>query len=190
MIRTLALAAWLLAPLALAEPWDLDPDHATARFAVKHLGIAEVHGTLGDVKGTVELNEADLTQSKVEVTIETKDVDSRNKKRDAHLRSKDFLDVRKHPLITFKSTRVEKDGEGYKVTGDLTIRGVTRSVVLAATVTPAVLNPFENAVTRGVRAQTTINREDFGLSWNATLEKGFLVGREVQVFIDAELKKR
>lgn len=190
MIRTLALAAWLLSPLALAEPWELDPGHSSARFAVKHLGIAEVHGTLGEVNGTVDLNEADLTQSKVEVTIETKDVDSKNKKRDTHLRSKDFLDVRKHPVITFKSTKVEKDGEGFKVTGDLTIRGVTRSVVLSATLTPPVLNPFERSTVRGVKAQTTLNREDFGLTWNATLEKGFLVDTEVRVFIEAELKKR
>jgi polyisoprenoid-binding protein YceI len=190
MTRLLALAALLAAPFALAEPWEIDPGHSAARFAVKHLTVADVNGTLGDVKGTVELDEQDLTHSSVEVTIDTHALDTRNKKRDAHLKSKDFLDVRKHPAITFKSTHLEKKGDDFLVTGDLTIRGVTRSVVLTAQLSAPVQNPFDKTVTRGVKAEGRINREDFGLTWNAIVEKGYLVDREVRLFIDAELRKR
>jgi polyisoprenoid-binding protein YceI len=191
MTRTSALAAALLfAPLALATPWEVDPGHSSARFSVKHLTVAEVHGALGEVKGTVELDEADLTRSRVEVTIDARAIETRNLKRDAHLRSKDFLDVRKHPAITFKSTRVERVGEDLKVTGDLTLRGVTRPVVLEVKLSAAIANPFDKTLTRGVKATATIDREAFGLVWNAPVEKGFLVDQKVQVFIDAELRKR
>jgi polyisoprenoid-binding protein YceI len=190
MKTLLASALALFAATAQAAPWDIDPEHATARFLVRHLTVADVTGTLGDVTGSVELNEQDLTQSTVQVSIDTREVDSRNKKRDAHLRSKDFLNVKQFPAITFKSTKVEKADGGLKVTGVLTIRDVARSVTLAATVSDAVQNPFDRTTTRGVKATTTLKREDFGLTWNATLEKGFLVGSDVQVVLDLELRRR
>jgi polyisoprenoid-binding protein YceI len=190
MIRSVVVAALFLSSLAWAEPWEIDSGHSTARFAVKHLTIADVHGTLGAVKGTVELDLAEPARSSVEVTIDARAVDTRNLKRDAHLRSKDFLDVRKHPAITFKSTRVERVGEDFKVTGDLTIRGKTQSVVLDVRLSRPVQNPFDKSTARGVRAEAKLSRGAFGLTWNATVEKGFLVDDEVRVFIDAELQKR
>lgn len=190
MKSLLAGSLVLLASSASAAPWDLDPGHSSARFAVRHLTIADVVGTLGDVTGTVDLDEANPAASKVVVSIETGAVDTRNKKRDAHLRSKEFLDTRKFPAITFESTKVEKAGEGFKVTGDLTIRGVTRSVTLDVTLSGPVKNPFDRSTTRGVKATTALKREDFGLAWNATLEKGFVVDSEVRVTIDAELRRR
>jgi polyisoprenoid-binding protein YceI len=189
-MRALALAVVLWSAAAWAEKWELDPGHSSARFAVRHLTVADVNGTLGDVSGTVELDAADLTRSSVEVRIDARAVDTRNQKRDAHLRSKDFLDVRKFPAITFKSTKVEKDGEGLKVTGELTIRGVTQTVELQVKVSAPVVNPFDKEVTRGVRATAVLKRSAFGLSWNAAVEKGFVVDDEVRVTIDAELRRR
>lgn len=189
-MRALVLAVALFGAAAWAEPWEFDPGHSSARFAVRHLTVADVNGTLGEVTGKVELDAADLTRSSVEVRIDARAVDTKNLKRDAHLRSKDFFDVRKFPAVTFKSTKVEKDGEGLKVTGELTIRGVTQTVELQAKVSEPVVNPFDKEVTRGVRATAVLKRSAFGLSWNAVVEKGFVVDDEVRVTIDAELRRR
>lgn len=187
MTKTCWAVLALFAPAAAAETWEIDPGHATARFEVRHLGIADVQGELGDVTGKVELDEADLARSTVEAQIDARAIDTRNPRRDAHLRSKDFLDVRRFPTISFKSTRIDREGELWRVQGDLTIRGVTRRVTLEASLTPPVKNPFDRTVRRGVRATTAIKREDFGLTWNATLERGFLVGSEVRIALDLEL---
>jgi polyisoprenoid-binding protein YceI len=189
-MRALALAVVLFGAAAWAEKWEVDTGHSSARFAVRHLTVADVNGTLGDVTGTVELDAADLARSSVEVRIDARALDTRNLKRDAHLRSKDFFDVRKFPALTFKSTKVEKDGDGLKVTGELTIRGVTQTVELQAKVSEPVVNPFDKEVTRGVKATAVLKRSAFGLSWNAAVEKGFVVDDEVRVTIDAELRRR
>jgi polyisoprenoid-binding protein YceI len=181
----------LAAPFAFASTWEIDSAHASANFSVRHLMVSNVKGTMGKVTGKVELDDGDITKSTVDVTIDVKGINTKEPKRDDHLRSKDFFDVEKFPNITFKSTKVEKAGDKLKVTGDLTIRGTTKPVTLEAMVTNEVKNPFTKATTRGVTATAKINRKDFGLTWNVALEAGgVMVGEEVEISVDAELIKQ
>lgn len=187
MLSVLLLAA----PFAFASTWEIDSAHASANFSVRHLMVSNVKGTMGKVTGKVELDDGDITKSTVDVTIDVKGINTKEPKRDDHLRSKDFFDVEKFPNITFKSTKVEKAGDKLKVTGDLTIRGTTKPVTLEAMVTNEVKNPFTKATTRGVTATAKINRKDFGLTWNVALEAGgVMVGEEVEISVDAELIKQ
>jgi polyisoprenoid-binding protein YceI len=174
---------------ALAGEWELDASHTTVQFNVKHMMVTNVHGQFQKASGTVSLDERDPTHSTIEVTIDPASVDTREPKRDAHLRSPDFFDVAKYPTITFKSTRVEKaDGGRLKATGDLTLHGVTKAVtLLVEPISAAVKNPWGMLV-RGVSASGKLSRKDFGLTWNKALDAGgVLVGDEVQLQIDAEL---
>ncbi len=191
--RTLAtsFAFALAAGTAGAAEWTIDPAHTTAGFAVKHLMVSTVHGAFGKTTGTVSLDEKDPTKSSVDVTIDASTIDTREPKRDAHLKSADFFDVAKFPNITFKSTKVEKDGANYKVTGDLTMRGVTKPVVLTVVgPTGPSKSPWGQTV-RAVSASGKINRKDWGLNWNKALEAGgVLVGEDVTLEIEAELVKK
>lgn len=185
----LAIAAPALA-LAQAETWDIDPAHTLSGFTVRHLVISNVRGEFGKTTGVVKLDEKDVTRSSVEATIDTTTLDTRVADRDAHLKSPDFFDVAKHPTITFKSTRVEKAGEGkLKVTGDLTMKGVTRPVVLDVLGPTSVIQDPMGARRRGLVATTMVNRRDFGLNWSKTVEAGPVVGDEVKIEIEAELVK-
>jgi len=191
-------ASTLPAPVASASAptttWDIDTAHATAGFKVRHLMLAHVRGHLGPVTGTVLIDERDLSRSRVDVSIDARGIDSREQKRDEHLRSADFLDVANHPTVTFRSTRVEAPrglAGDLRVTGDLTIRGVTRPVTLEVeALPPTVKDPWGNA-RRGVSARGRINRKDWGLEWNMALEAGgVVVGDEVALEIEAELVAR
>lgn len=189
----LALLAVLLAPaLALGETaaWDLDPAHTHSGFTVRHLVINNVRGEFGKTTGKVVLDDKDVTKSSVEAVIDVTTVDTRVQARDDDLRSPNFFDAAKFPTITFKSTKVEKAGKGkLKVKGDLTIRDVTKPVVLEVTgPTGAIKDPM-GTLRRGVNATTTINRKDFGLTWSKTIEAGPVVGDTVKIEIDAELVK-
>lgn len=187
-LLTTAAALSVTLPAAAGD-WAIDSSHVTAQFSVRHMMVSTVRGQFEKVTGTVKLDEADLTKSVVDVTIDAASIDTREPKRDEHLRSPDFFDVKKFPALTFKSTKIEKAGAGkFKVTGDLTIRGVTKSVVLAVEGPGAAQkNPWGGLV-RGVTATAKINRKDFGLTWNKALEAGgVLVGEEVEILIDAEL---
>ncbi len=190
--RIAAVLVLALPGLALGatSTWQLDPAHTHAIFGVRHLVITTVKGEFGKTTGTLVLDEADVTKSKVEATIDVTTLNTREPKRDEHLRSPDFFDVAKHPSMTFKSTRVEKAGEGkLKVTGDLTLRGVTKSVTLdVAGPTPEIKDPWGN-VKRGVSATGKINRKDFGLNWSKAIEAGPVVGDEVTIEIESELAK-
>ncbi|MCC6334643.1 MAG: polyisoprenoid-binding protein [Myxococcales bacterium] len=191
MKKLLVCAVLLASPFAFASTWDIDAAHASGNFSVRHMMVSNVKGTLGKVTGKVELDDADITKSKVEVSIDVKGINTREQKRDDHLRSKDFFDVEKFPAITFKSTKIEKAGDKLKVTGDLTIRGATKPVVLDVTLTPEVKNPFSKATTRGVTGTAKLNRKDFGLTWNVALEAGgVLVGDDVEISVEAELVKQ
>ena len=188
----LILAALSLPALAQASTWEIDPAHTNAHFAVKHLVISTVRGHLGKVTGTVTLDESDPTKSSLQATIDAAGVDTDNDKRDEHLKGPDFLDVAKHPTLTFKSKKVEKIADDhYKVMGDLTLRGVTKEVALDVKgSTKPLTDPFGN-VKLGGEATTTIHREDFGVSWSKTLDGGGLVvGDDVDVMIDVELLKK
>jgi len=180
-------------PLAArATTLEIDLAHSTAQFSVKHLMVSNVRGEFTKLTGTVELDEQDITRSRVQATIDASTIATRDEKRDAHLKSADFFDVEKYPTITFKSTSVQKAGKGkLKVTGDLTLHGVTRQVVLDVEGPSAeAKDPWGN-VKIGANASTRINRKDFGLTWNTALEAGgVLVGEEVAITLDLELTKK
>jgi polyisoprenoid-binding protein YceI len=169
--------------------WQIDPAHAAAHFSVRHLMISNVRGEFSKLSGAVVLDPADLTRSTVGVSLETASINTREPQRDEHLRSADFLDVANHPTITFRSKRIASGGpENYKLTGDLTIRGVTQEVTFDVEgPTPAVKDPWGNVRT-GITAAAKINRKDFGLVWNALVEGGgVMVGDQVSITIEAEL---
>ncbi len=192
-VRVVAVALAIAPAFALGQvsTWTLDPAHSHASFSVRHLLISNVRGEFSKLSGTVTLDEKDVTKSKVEATVDATTIDTREQKRDDHLKSPDFFDVAKYPTMTFKSTKVERDGkDGLKVTGDLTIRGVTKPVVLKVSgPTPEVKDPWGNA-RRGVSASTKLDRFDYGVAWNALLEGGgAVVGKEVSIEIEAELIK-
>ncbi|MDA8399456.1 MAG: YceI family protein [Actinomycetota bacterium] len=166
--------------------FKLDPSHIEIGFAVRHMMVAKVHGRFAKADGTVVIAE-DPTNSTVEVTIETASIDTREENRDAHLRSPDFLDVERFPTMTFRSTEVRRAGQGrWNVVGDLTIRDVTKPVALDTTFEGVVQDPYGNQRI-GVSAVAEIDREEFGLTWNAALEAGgMVVGRQVKIEIEAE----
>jgi len=167
--------------------WVIDPAHTTVEFAVKHMMVTTVRGRFGQVSGTIELDEEDLTRSSAEVTIPVASIDTREEQRDAHLRSADFFDAENHPNMTFRTRSIERAGEDeYRVTGDLTIRGVTREVVLDARLEGRAKKPTGEEVI-GLTASTSIDREDYGLKWNVALEAGgWLVGKEVRISLDVQ----
>ena len=173
---------------AKAALWEIDSAHTSAQFAVRHLMVSTVRGSFSKVSGTLEYDGKDLATLKADVTIDVASVNTGIEKRDEHLRSADFFDVAKFPTMTFKSKKAEKAGEGkFKLTGDLTIHGVTKEVTLEVEgPAPVVKDPWGNTKT-GATATVKINRTDFGLKWNAVLEAGGVaVGEEVSITIDIE----
>ncbi|HWB86306.1 MAG TPA: YceI family protein [Bryobacteraceae bacterium] len=154
--------------------------------------ISDVKGEFSGISGSIEFDPANLGASRVEAAINAATVSTRESQRDKHLKSTDFLDVRRYPVITFRSTKIISTGEGsYTLTGDLTIRGVTREVVLQVeSLTPEIKDP-DGQFRRGASAGTRIERKDFGLTWNAVLESGgFLVGDDVDITIDVEMVRK
>jgi polyisoprenoid-binding protein YceI len=171
--------------------YTIDPAHSSAQFSVRHMMISNVRGSFGAVKGTVVYDPEDPSASAVEAQIDTGTISTMDDQRDAHLKSADFLDVAQYPTITFKSRKVEPAGsDEWKVTGDLTIHGVTREVALKVEGPSAeTKDPWGN-IRLGASASTKIKRSDFGLTWNATLETGgFLVGDELKIELEVSLIK-
>jgi polyisoprenoid-binding protein YceI len=193
IVRLATIALFFATPaLADTTTWQIDPDHTSAQFAIKHLMVSTVRGTIGPVTGTVTIDDADLTKSSVTAALDAKGIDTRNQKRDDHLRSPDFFDVAKYPTLTFTSKKVEKASDGtYRVTGDLTIHGVTKEAVLEVSGSPTPMqDPFGNTKLGG-SATTRINRKDFGLNWSKTLDGGgLMLGDVVDITIDVELIKK
>jgi polyisoprenoid-binding protein YceI len=190
---TAALAAAISLPAAATtSTWQIDPNHSAAQFAVRHLAISTVRGAFTKVSGTVQMDDKDISKSSVEVTIDAASVDTRVADRDKDLRSDHFFDTAKYPTLTFKSTRVEQVAPGMlKVTGDLTIHGTTKQVVLEVEgPTAPVKDPWGNQ-RAAASASTKINRQDFGVKWNATMDNGgVVVGDEVSITIDVELVQK
>ena len=189
LLSVCALAVFLSTPLAHGSEWTIDSSHSNAQFAVRHFMVSTVRGTFGAMRGSVMLNEEDVTKSSLTAEIDVASVDTREAKRDEHLKSADFFDVEKHPKMSFVSKKVEKvDDTHYKVTGDMTLKGATKEVVfdVEGSTTP-IKDPWGNNRLGGV-ATTKINRADFGLTYNSVLETGGVtIGEEVTITIDFEL---
>jgi len=177
----------------MSEPitYTIDPAHSNAGFKVRHLMVSNVRGEFPGLKGTVVYDASNPANSRVEATIDVNSLTTRDEQRDAHLKSPDFFDAATFPTITFVSRKVTKAAPGeWKVTGDLTIHGVTKEITLEVEgPTPEVRDPWGNTKT-GINATTKINRKDFGLTWNVALETGgVLVGEDIHISIEAELAR-
>ncbi len=171
--------------------WKIDPMHTRAHFTVKHMMVSNVRGDFGKVSGSVNYDGKNLANSSVSAVIDAGSVNTNEPNRDQHLKSPDFFDVAKYPVITFKSTKVEPQANGFKVIGDLTLHGVTKPVTLIAETMPdPIKDPYGNLRT-GTEATTKINRKDFGLSFEKNLDNGgALVGDDVDITIDVELTQK
>jgi polyisoprenoid-binding protein YceI len=189
----LLIATVLLAVPALAgaSTWNIDADHSNIQFKVRHLMVSNVKGVFGKVQGTVNIDDKNITKSKVAVTIDTESISTGVVKRDEHLKSADFFDVAKFPTMTFVSTKVARHGKDkLRVTGDLTLHGVTRPVQLDVEGPSADSKDPWGKTRRGVSATTKINRKDFGLVWNKALETGgVVVGDEITISLEVEMIK-
>jgi len=178
--------------LTFGSTWQMDPDHSNFQFKVRHLTVSNVKGDFGKAKGVVTIDDQDLSNIKVDLTIDAASVNTSHAKRDEHLRSADFFDVTKYPTITFVSKKATRtDTNKLKVTGDLTIRGITREVTVDVEgPTPEVKDPW-GGVRRGATGIAKINRKDFGLTWSKTLDSGGLVvGDDVDIYLEVELVRK
>lgn len=189
-VRNVLLSLMTTAVLSAAT-WQIDPSHTSAQFAVRHMMVSTVRGEFSGVRGTAEFDPADPSQAKLDVTIDATTLNSREPKRDADLKSPNFFEVEKYPTIAFRSKRVEAAGSGkLKITGDLTMHGVTREVVLDVEGPSPELN-MRGMARIGAMATTKLNRKDFGMNWNRALDSGgVVVGDEVTVTLDVELTRR
>jgi polyisoprenoid-binding protein YceI len=171
--------------------WKIDPSHSVVEFAVKHMMFATVKGRFATFEGEIIAHPEDPTEGEVNVTIDAASIDTRDNGRDEHLRSNDFFGIGDHPQIIFRSTRVvHEPGPGFKVHGDLTIKGVTRPIVLDAEFNGSGVNPWGQTVVDGA-ATTEINREDWDMNFNAALETGgVLVGTKVKITLELEAGKQ
>ena len=174
----------------MSTTWKIDPNHTTVSFTARHMMITKVRGRFTEVEGTIETDDADPSAASVRVAIPTESIDTGVEDRDAHLRSGDFLDVENHPVMTFESTRVEgfdtDAGTDFTVVGDLTIAGTTREVTLDATFEGGGQDPWGGERV-AFSASTTIDRRDFGLTWNQALETGgVLVGHDVKIELEVQ----
>jgi polyisoprenoid-binding protein YceI len=177
----------ILAP----QTWQLDPAHTLVEFSVKHLMITTVKGRFRDVAGSVTIDESNPSASAADITIDVGSIDTAEARRDAHLRSADFFDAENHPKLRFVATRVEGDiASDFTLVGDLTIRGKTREITLRAKNGGRATDPWGNEKV-AFSATGKLNRQDYGLKWNAVLETGGVtVGNEVKIHIEAQLVRQ
>ena len=179
--------------MANTTTWQIDPTHSSVELAVKHMMFTTVRGRFKDVKGTIEVDEQNPASSTIDVEIAAASIDTGAEDRDTHLRSADFLDVETHPALTFRSKRVEgafaKEGDSFRITGDLTIRGTTKEVTLEGTYEGTGKDPW-GGTRVGARATAKIDRRDWGLVWNQALETGgILVSNDVRIEIEVQAVK-
>lgn len=169
--------------------WDIDPDHSLIEFRVAHMVISKTSGRFLDYRGFVEMDANAKTIKAIEATINADSINTNHEKRDGHLRTADFLDVKQFPTITYTMKTAQKEGEAYKVIGNLTLRGVTKEVTLTGTLNGVTKDPWGNTRV-GFTADGKLNRKDFGMVWNKALDNGGLVvGDEVQIHLDIECIK-
>ncbi len=183
-----AALLFAIRPATAQSNWDIDPSHSAAQFQVKHLMISNVKGEFGKMSGKAVFDGKNYGTVKADATIEVASINTREQKRDEHLRSADFFDATAHPTITFKSKRVEGiSGHKFNLVGDLTMRGVTKEVTLNVEATPAIKG-MRGETRMGAQATARLNRQDFGVKWNRALDAGgVVVGDEVQITLDLEL---
>jgi len=192
IVPMIALFVLAIPVLTYTATWQMDPDHSSFQFKIRHLTVSNVKGDFSKLKGVVMIDDQDIARLKIEVVIDAASVNTGHAQRDQHLRGPDFFDVTKYPTITFVSKKVIKaDTDRLKVVGDLTIRGVTREITVDVEgPTPEVKDPWGN-FRRGATATTKINRKDFGLTWNKVLDTGGLVvGEEVNIYVEVELVRK
>ena len=189
-VTMLAGNLFFLSPGYAADVYKIDTVHSSLGFSVTHLMVSKTTGVFSDYEGTITYDPNDLTTSNAQVTIQTASIDTRSKQRDDHLRSADFFDAATHPQITFISKKFVPSADQYLITGDLTIKGVTKDIVVPVKITGPVVSPF-GATVIGLAGQVTINRQDYGVSWNKNLDNGgAVVGDNVDVFINIEAQKQ
>jgi len=178
-------------PITATSTWSLDPSHSSVHFKVRHMMIANVRGEFHVVRGSLTIPGDDINRGSIVAEIDAASIATRDPQRDAHLKSPDFLDVEKFPLIIFRSTKIESDGAALVIEGELTIHGVSRDVTLDVDSIPLpVRDPWGNLRLAGA-ATTKIHRKDFGLTWNTALETGgVLVGDEIAIELDLEFVKQ
>jgi len=182
-----ALAALVAPSLAPAATWQVDPAHSTVGFSIRHMMISNVRGQFKTFTATATGDPLKPTEASVKATIDVASIDTGNEKRDAHLKNPDFFDAAKYPTITFESTKIERAGDtGLKVTGNLTLHGVTKEVVLDVEGPVTVKDP-QGVLKAGAHATTKIDRQDFGITWSKALDGGgVMLGDEVTITIDVE----
>lgn len=169
--------------------YQIDSKHSAVRFKVRHMMIASVGGEFNSVSGTVDFDPAKPDQSKIDASIDVNSLHSGDPQRDGHIKGGDFFDVANFPTASFKSSKVAAAGSGYKVTGNLTLRGVTKEVTLTVdAVSPEITDPW-NLLRRGLSAGVTINRKDFGMGWNAPAGGGVMLSEDVQITMDLEMTR-
>lgn len=166
--------------------YQIDSKHSAVRFKVRHMMIASVGGEFNSVSGTVDFDPAKPEQSKIDATIDVNSLHTGDPQRDGHIKGADFFDAATYPTITFRSTKVAAAGSGYKVTGNLTLHGVTKEVTLNVdAVSPEITDPW-GLQRRGLSATTTINRKDFGMGWNAEVSGGVMLSDNIEIVMDLE----
>nr|AUN37717.1 protein YceI precursor [uncultured bacterium] len=169
--------------------YQIDPKHSAARFKVRHMMIANVGGEFNNVSGTVEFDQAKPEQSKIEASIDANSLHTGDPQRDAHIKGADFFNVAQFPAITFRSSKVAAAGSGYTVSGDLTMLGVSKPVMLKVeSVSPEITDPW-TLQRRGLTATTTFNRKDFGMGWNAPAGGGVMLSENVEITLDLEMTR-
>lgn len=191
-LTLLTVAVVLAAVPAFAQTWQIDTAHSRAQFTVRHLGIANIRGDFGAVTGTVEYDGKDVTKARVKAVVDVNSITTRVAPRDEHLKTADFFDAARHPTMTFVSTSITPAGAGkYKMTGDLTLRGVTKQVTFDLDAPAGPIKDHQGTVKIGAAASGMINRKDFGVNYHQVLDNGVLgVADNVYIQLDVELVQR
>ena len=181
---------FLLPQIGGADVYKVDAVHSSLAFSISHLMVSRTTGVFNEYEGAINFDPKDAASSSAEVTIQAASIDTRSTKRDEHLRSADFFDTTTYPQITFKSKKFVPSGDQYMITGDLTMKGVTKEITVPIKITGPVASPMGGEVL-GLSGQLAINRQDFGISWNKNLDNGgLMVGNDVDVQINLEAHKQ